>query len=161
MAWGNTLYPAALDNTVNWTALRDGFPPVGELAVAADLNKMRDGLIAVQTEVGKTAAPAVGSVRERLALLEAAPGGGFVAYEEAFTASAGPGAKEFTLSTTPAVNANTLSGRNILGVFREGKRSVYNAAPTLGGEYSQSGGVTKINVVAQAGGEDFVVVFGV
>ncbi len=88
-----------------------------------------------------------------------AGGGGFSAYEEEFTASAG--ANEFTLSTTPAVNANTESGRNILGVFRNGVRSRYLSSITLANEYNQSGGTDKINVVGQSGGEIFVVVFGV
>lgn len=86
-------------------------------------------------------------------------GGGFTAYEEEFTAAAG--ANEFTMSATPAVNANTLSGRNILGVFRNGVRSRYQASVTLANEYNQSGGTDKINVVGQAGGEIFTIVFGV
>lgn len=86
-------------------------------------------------------------------------GGGFTAYEEEFTASAG--SNEFTLSATPAVNANTLSGRNILGVFCNGVRLRYRATVTLSNEYNQSGGTNKINVVGQAGGEIFTVVFGV
>lgn len=86
-------------------------------------------------------------------------GGGFTPYEEEFTAVAG--SNVFTLSATPAVNANTLSGRNILGVFRNGVRSRYQAAPVGPNEFSQSGGVTKINVISQSGGEIFTVVFGV
>lgn len=89
----------------------------------------------------------------------AASGGGFTAYEEEFTASSG--ANEFTLSATPAVNANTLSGRNILGVYRNGVRSRYQATATLSNEYDQSGGTNKVNVVGQSGGEIITIVYGV
>ncbi len=91
--------------------------------------------------------------------LKGAGGGGFTAYEEEFTASAG--SNEFSLAATPAANVNTLSGRNILGVFRNGVRSRYVASPTLANEYNQSGGNDKLNVVAQVGGEIITVVYGV
>jgi len=85
-------------------------------------------------------------------------GGGFTAREEEFTASLG--ANEFSLAATPGSNGNTVSGRNILGVYRNGVRSRYVASPTLSNEFNQSGGNDKINVVAQSGGEIFVVVYG-
>ncbi len=86
-------------------------------------------------------------------------GGGFTAYEQEFTAVTG--ANEFTLAATPAVNANTLSGRNILGVYRNGVRSRWRSTVTLSNEYNQTGGTDKINVVAQSGGEIIIVVYGV
>jgi hypothetical protein len=89
----------------------------------------------------------------------AAPGGGgFNSYEEEFTAVAGT--QTFTLSATAAVNANMLSGRTILGVFRNGVRSRYQATATLANEWDLPAG-NQVRVVGQSGGEIFTVVFGV
>ena len=80
-------------------------------------------------------------------------------YEEEFVAAAG--ANTFTLTTSPRVQANTLSGRDIRGVYRNGARSRYKGTPTLTMEYDQTSGTDKIDVVGQTGGEIFIVVFGV
>lgn len=85
--------------------------------------------------------------------------GGFDAHEQEFTAAVG--ANSFTLSATPAVNVNTLSGRNILGVFRNGIRSRYQATATLAQEYDQTAGTNKVDVTGQLGGEIFTIVYGV
>ena len=80
-------------------------------------------------------------------------------YTEEFVAAAG--ANTFTLSTSPRAQANTLSGRDIRGVYRNGIRSRYVGTPTLSMEYDQTSGTDKIDVVGQTGGEIFVVVYGV
>jgi hypothetical protein len=82
---------------------------------------------------------------------------GFASSEEEFTAVAGT--QTFTLAATAAVNASMLSGRTILGVFRNGVRSRYQATATLANEWDLPAG-NQVRVVAQAGGEIFTVVYG-
>lgn len=67
-------------------------------------------------------------------------GAGFAAREQEFTAVGGD--ENFTLSATPAVNANTLSGRNILGVWRNGQKLRYQASPTIGLEFGYTAPTT-------------------
>lgn len=95
---------------------------------------------------------------KKKATIGSLPGGGFNSYEEEFTAVAGT--QTFTLSATAAVNANMLSGRTILGVFRNGVRSRYQATATLANEWDLPAG-NQVRVVGQSGGEIFTVVFGV
>lgn len=78
-------------------------------------------------------------------------------YEEEFTASAG--ANSFLLTATPSANNNTLSGRNILGVYRDGVRSRYQGTATTATHYDQGTANDRIDVVSQTGGEIFTVVY--
>ena len=67
-------------------------------------------------------------------------GGGFSGYEEEYTATGGD--ENFTLSATPATNANMLSGVNIVGVFRNGQRLRYQSSPSTGLEYGYTAPTT-------------------
>jgi hypothetical protein len=87
----------------------------------------------------------------------AASGGGFTAREEEFTAAGGD--ENFTLAATPAVNANTLSGRNILGVYRNGVRLRYQASPAAATEFGYTATVT-INCKSLTTGDIITVVYG-
>lgn len=82
--------------------------------------------------------------------------GGFTGYEEEFTAAGGD--EDFNLSVTPDTNTNMLSGVNIIGVFRNGQRLRYRAAPATGLEYGYTAGTT-INCKALSVGDIITVVF--
>jgi len=65
-----TNYPTAIDTLTQMPAL-----VAGDKALVSQIEAVRNAVFALQIEIGKTASPSSGSVRERVATLEAAPAG--------------------------------------------------------------------------------------
>ena len=87
----------------------------------------------------------------------AAAAGGFAAREEEFTAVGGT--ETFTLAATAAVNANMLSGRNILGVYRNGLRNRYRATATTALEWDLPAG-NQVRIPSLSASDLITVVYG-
>jgi len=88
----------------------------------------------------------------------AAGGGGFSGYEEEFTAAGGD--ESFTLAAVPATNANMLSGKTIIGVYRNGLRMRYQASPATALEYGFTA-TQDIDCIGLTAGDIITVVYGV
>ena len=87
-----------------------------------------------------------------------APSAGFESYEEEFTAAGGT--ETFTLANTAAVNANMLSGRTILGVYRNGVRNRYQATATTALEWDLPAG-NQVRIPSLSAADIITVVYGV
>ncbi|MCU0913029.1 MAG: hypothetical protein MUC88_00525 [Planctomycetes bacterium] len=85
------------------------------------------------------------------------PTSGFLPREEEFTATGGD--QNFALAAVPATNANMLSGKNIIGVYRNGQRLRYRASPATGLEWGFTATQT-INCKALTAGDIITVVYG-
>jgi len=77
-------------------------------------------------------------------------------WEEEFTAAGGD--ESFVLSNSVVVNANTLSGRNIIGVFRNGLRSRFRVTPATSAEWGFSAPGT-VDMKSLTGGDIITVVY--
>ncbi len=85
-------------------------------------------------------------------------GGGFASHEEEFTAVGGT--ETFTLSSTPASNANMLSGRTILGVYRNGQRCRWVSTSTSALEWNLPAS-NQVRIASLTIGDIIIVIYGV
>jgi hypothetical protein len=88
-------------------------------------------------------------------------GGDFSAYEDEFTADSPDvnNRQTFTLTVTASVNANTPSGRNIVGVYRNGNKQKYIASDPGNREYSVPAG-NQVTVGGLVTDDEIEIVYG-
>lgn len=95
--------------------------------------------------------------RSGATIVGSTPTAGFSAREQEFVAVGGT--ETFTLAATPPVNANTTSGRNILGVYRNGMRLRWRMAASTALEWDQPN-PNEVRIPALTASDIITVVYG-